>query len=77
MGRAHVVVEDRRTALRESGDVVLAVREGTLSEQSLIPLADVVAGRWNPSSDRPIVFKSSGMSWEDLIIARTLVDRVG
>lgn len=76
MGRAHVIVEDRRTALRESGDVVLAVREGTLPERSLIPLADVVTGRWSPSAGRPIVFKSSGMSWQDLVIAEALADRL-
>jgi len=73
MGRATVVVEDVATALREAGDVVLAVEEGTLSPADLVPMRDVVAGAITVPGDRPLVFKSVGMSWEDLVIAAAVV----
>lgn len=69
LGRATVVVEDGATALREAGDVVLAVAEGHLDPATLVALADVVAGRVHPPVDRPRVFKSVGMAWEDLVVA--------
>lgn len=68
MGRALVVVEDRATAMRECGDVVLAVHEGALRVDDLVPLADVVRGHAR-ATDRPNVFKGSGMSWQDLAVA--------
>ena len=39
VGRAVVVVEDVRTALSEAGDVVLAIAEGQLRDDELIPMA--------------------------------------
>ncbi|RYU10652.1 ornithine cyclodeaminase family protein [Nocardioides iriomotensis] len=75
MARATVVVEDRATALREAGDVVMAVAEGALAEQDLVPLRDLVAGTAVAPTGRPLVFKSVGMSWQDLVVARAVVDR--
>ena len=72
LGRAHVIVEDVPTALRESGDVVMAIADGALVADDLIPMADVIRGTTQLDSDRPIVFKSSGMSWEDLAIAAAI-----
>lgn len=74
MGRAQVVVEDAATALREAGDVVLAIEDGTLCEESLVPLADIVTGAVAPATDRPRVFKCVGMSWEDLAVAVGIVE---
>ena len=74
MGRAQVVVEDRATALREAGDVVLAVAEGALTEGDLVPLADVVTGAAAVDRSRPRVFKCVGMSWQDLAVAVGVVD---
>ncbi|HWK93365.1 MAG TPA: ornithine cyclodeaminase family protein [Luteimicrobium sp.] len=68
MRRAFVVVEDRATAMRECGDVVLAVDEGALRPDDLVPLADLVRGHAR-ATDRPNVFKGSGMSWQDLAVA--------
>lgn len=70
MGRAQIVVEDVTTALREAGDVVLAVRDGSLSPADLIPMADVVTGAVELHHEAPVVFKSTGMSWEDLVVAQ-------
>lgn len=75
MARATVVVEDRDTALREAGDVVLALGHG-LDAASLVPLADLVRGA-DVHVDRPRVFKSVGMSWQDLVVAAEVVRRAG
>ena len=74
LGRAQVIIEDTATALRESGDVILAIADGALTAEDLISLADVCCGRVALRADRPVVFKSSGMSWEDLVIAEAVVD---
>ncbi|MEU3018875.1 ornithine cyclodeaminase family protein [Nocardiopsis sp. NPDC007018] len=69
MGRSFVVVEESGAALRECGDVVLAIEEGTLTEADLVGLAPLVRGEVARRTDRPNVFKGSGMSWEDLAVA--------
>lgn len=71
--RAQVVVEDRATALREAGDVVQAVDHGAVAEEDLVDLAAVVAGRWTPDPERPLLFKTVGMGWQDLVTARALL----
>lgn len=74
MGAAHVMVEDVDAALREASDVTLAIAEGALSREDLIPMKDVVTGSVKLQRDRPIVFKTVGMPWEDLVVADA-VDR--
>jgi ornithine cyclodeaminase/alanine dehydrogenase-like protein (mu-crystallin family) len=76
LGRATVVVEDVATALREAGDVVLAIADGTLAWDDLVPMRDVVTGDFVVPTDRPLVFKSVGMSWQDLVIASAVVQDV-
>jgi ornithine cyclodeaminase/alanine dehydrogenase-like protein (mu-crystallin family) len=73
LGRATVVVEDVATALREAGDVVLAIAESTLTAADLVPMRDVLTGDVAPPTDRPLVFKSVGMSWQDLVVAAAVV----
>ena len=72
LGRASVVVEDVSTALREAGDVVLAIADGALTEEDLLPMRDVVTGATETPNDRPLVFKSVGMSWQDLVVAEAV-----
>lgn len=69
MGRAQVVVEERGSALRECGDVVLAIEEDALTADDLAGLAPLVRGEVTRRTDRPNVFKGSGMSWQDLAVA--------
>ncbi len=72
VSRAQVVVETRASALREAGDVIMAIAEGAITGDSLVELSDVVCGRTVLNFEEPILFKSSGMSWEDLVIARAI-----
>jgi ornithine cyclodeaminase/alanine dehydrogenase-like protein (mu-crystallin family) len=71
--RATVVVESRASALREAGDVIGAVAAGALSEDALVTLADVVCGQVVVDFERPRLFKSTGMAWEDAVVASALV----
>lgn len=67
MRQASVVVESVPAALREAGDVVQA------GVTDLITLTEVVLGRTVPD-DRPRVFKSVGMAWEDLVVAAAVYE---
>ncbi|MFW0109499.1 ornithine cyclodeaminase family protein [Rothia sp. P13129] len=73
---AEVIVEDRATALRECGDVICAIEDGVLSEEELYSLCDVVSERVKVQAGCPIVFKTSGMGWEDLTLAEAIVAAV-
>ena len=72
-----MVVEDVATALREAGDVVLAIADGTLTPAELLPMRDLLTGAVTVPADRPLVFKSVGMSWQDLVVAAAVVGRSG
>ncbi len=65
-----VVVETRESAMREAGDVVMAIQAGVLSKDQLIDLGEVV--RLQPSGGLT-VFKSAGMGWQDLVVAEALL----
>jgi ornithine cyclodeaminase len=65
--RATVVVESRASALREAGDVIAA----RIADADLVTLADVVRGR-AVDRGRPRLFKSTGMAWEDAVVASAL-----
>jgi ornithine cyclodeaminase len=69
LARATVVVEDPATALREAGEVALAVAEHAISSGDLVALADLVTGAAAADPGAPRVFKSVGMAWEDLVTA--------
>lgn len=73
VARASVVVESPPTALREAGDVVLAVRAGRLRPERLIGLAALVGGQQRPVPGRPRLFKSTGMAWEDAVIVDAIL----
>jgi ornithine cyclodeaminase/alanine dehydrogenase-like protein (mu-crystallin family) len=75
LGRATVVVEDVGTALREAGDVVLAIAEGALTPAALVPMRDVLTGTTAVPADSPLVVKTVGMSWQDLVVAEAVAAR--
>jgi ornithine cyclodeaminase len=73
LARSSVVVEDTATALREAGDVVLAIADGSLTAADLIPMRDLLTRTAAPASGRPLVVKTVGMSWEDVVVADAVV----
>jgi ornithine cyclodeaminase len=75
--RATVVVESRASALREAGDVILALDAGALDAGDLVTLAELIGGDAHPAPGRPRLFKSTGMSWEDAVVAAAVVDDLG
>jgi len=70
--RATIVVESRASALREAGDVILAIEAGATTQDELVTLAELIRGEARPDPARTRFFKSTGMSWEDAVIASTL-----
>jgi ornithine cyclodeaminase len=67
VARSTVVVESSASALREAGDVILAIRSGALNPHRLIPLRALVCGEQSPAPAAPRLFKSTGMAWEDAV----------
>lgn len=72
--RATVVVESRTSALREAGDVVLAIGSDATAADQLVTLAELIRGESKPPAGRPRFFKSTGMAWEDAVLAANLTD---
>ena len=68
--RATVVVESRASALSEAGDVIGAIESGALAADDLVTLRELVAGVEVPPG--PKLFKSTGMAWEDAVVAGAL-----
>ncbi|MFI6183323.1 ornithine cyclodeaminase family protein [Nonomuraea sp. NPDC051191] len=69
VARATVVVEARSAALEEAGDVIIPIRHGTITSGHLAGnLAELIAGGV-VAGPGPRVFKSTGMAWEDLVVA--------
>jgi ornithine cyclodeaminase len=71
--RATVIVEDPATALRECGDVVMAIRDGALRADRLVPMRTAV--RDGIARRGPVLFKGSGMAWQDLVVAQAVLAR--
>ena len=68
VGRCTVYVEDVDTALREAGDVVMAIGEGTCSASNLRTLRSLAVDGPAPA-DGPTLYKTTGMGREDLVVA--------
>jgi ornithine cyclodeaminase len=74
--RASVVVETREVAFAEAGDLLIPIREGVIDAAHVVAeLADVVRGAAVRRSPQDVtLFKSVGMAFEDLVVARAVVD---
>jgi ornithine cyclodeaminase/alanine dehydrogenase-like protein (mu-crystallin family) len=70
--RATIVVESRASALREAGDVILAIGSGATAAEELVTLAELVRGDATLPEAGPRLFKSTGMSWEDAVVVAAL-----
>ncbi|WP_346844266.1 ornithine cyclodeaminase family protein [uncultured Rothia sp.] len=76
MARSQVILEDRATAERECGDIIQAVEEGKLSYEHTVNMRDVILGNASLNRESPIIFKFSGMGWEDLAIAHAVFQKL-
>ena len=76
--RARVVVETREAALAEAGELAIPIGEGVFGPDHVVAdLAEVVRGAHVRTSPSEVtVFKSVGLGFEDLIVARAAVDAV-
>ncbi len=74
--RSRVVVETREVALAEAGDLLIPIQEGVVQAGHIVAdLAETVRGAdVRRSSEDITLFKSVGMGFEDLIVARAVVD---
>ncbi|MET0702347.1 MAG: ornithine cyclodeaminase family protein, partial [Mycobacterium sp.] len=76
MGSARLVVDSRPTALAKSGDVLMAIDEGHLTEGDVaVELGDVIVtpGLGRRGDDDITLFNSVGIGLQDLATACTLV----
>jgi len=78
MRRGRIVVETREAALAEAGDLLLPLKAGVIDEAAIVAdLAEVVRGAGVRASDDDItIFKSVGIAFEDLVVARAAADRL-
>jgi ornithine cyclodeaminase len=77
IGRAAVIVESRASARREAGDLIIAAAAGRLDLDGVVTLRELVDGADMRAGRRPVVFKSTGMSWEDAVVAVMVAARAG
>lgn len=76
MQHAYVAVEDRPTAMRDAGDIVMAISEGFMAENDIdADLRELVRGA-AVDTRSPRVFKSVGMAWQDAVVANAILARV-
>ena len=73
--RARVVVETREAALAEAGELAIPIGRGTFGPEHVVAdLAEVVRGaRVRTAPTDVTVFKSVGLAFEDLMVARAAV----
>lgn len=73
VGRSQVVVECRRVAGSEAGDVLVAVEAGMLRLDDVVTMHELFTGATPAATDRPRIVKTCGMGWQDLAVARLAV----
>ena len=72
---AQVIVEDAEAARREAGDAAIAVEKAALAWEDVATMAEVVRGDVALDPARRVVFKTVGMPWEDLTVARVIASQ--
>jgi ornithine cyclodeaminase len=77
LAHARVVVDSRAAAFQESGDIIMAEREGRFAKEQVVELGEVTGGRapGRASPSEITVFKSLGLAVEDLVAARLAYQR--
>ena len=78
IARARVYVDSRAGALKESGDLLLPIREGAINDRHIVAeLGELVAGKaaGRIAASGVTIFKSLGMAVEDVVAAQLVVER--
>jgi ornithine cyclodeaminase len=78
VARASVFVDSRRAALAEAGDLIQPIRQGLITEDSIVAeLGEVVAGTrpGRRSAQETTLFKSVGLAVQDAVAAGVIVRR--
>jgi len=75
IARSQVIVETQSHVLIEGGDVIIPIKEGAITIDHVASIRDLVIGEVEVDRSRPRVFKSSGMPWEDLVVAAEVYRR--
>ncbi|HKE59202.1 MAG TPA: ornithine cyclodeaminase family protein [Pyrinomonadaceae bacterium] len=78
MAAARIFVDRRESALNESGDYVLAAREGLIGPESILAeIGEVLIGEKNgrTAADEITLFKSLGLAIEDVASAQYLLSK--
>lgn len=72
---ATVIVEDVAVAMREAGDVVQAIAEGFIEKSALVSLQEAVTTSIDyTQAPGRVVFKTTGMPWEDVVVAAAAIN---
>ncbi|WP_042355498.1 ornithine cyclodeaminase family protein [Bacillus rubiinfantis] len=68
---------DTLDAIKESGDIIQPLQNNWLEPSQIVAFSKIVTGKVSPvySSDRPTVFKSTGMALFDLIVADAIYQK--
>jgi ornithine cyclodeaminase/alanine dehydrogenase-like protein (mu-crystallin family) len=76
VARSRLVVEHREAALAEAGDLIIPIAEGAItSDHILADLGQLARGAEVRRSEEDVtLFKSVGIAFEDLVIARAVLD---
>jgi ornithine cyclodeaminase/alanine dehydrogenase-like protein (mu-crystallin family) len=77
--RGKLVVETREAAMAEAGDILIPMQAGRIGASAIVAdLAEVVKGAPVRTSPEDVtIFKSVGVAFEDLVVARAAADRMG
>lgn len=75
IARSQVIVEDLGHVQIEGGDIMMAIDEGAITLDHVSTIRELVTGAVDVDRTRTRVFKSSGMPWEDLVIAAEVFKR--
>ncbi|WP_045739934.1 ornithine cyclodeaminase family protein [Actinoplanes rectilineatus] len=76
LARARLIVDSRATALAKSGEVLLAIAEGHITEDDLTDLGQVIVGAapGRTGDDDITLFNSVGLGLQDVVTAGLLVE---
>ncbi|HUL71517.1 MAG TPA: ornithine cyclodeaminase family protein [Vicinamibacterales bacterium] len=78
ISRARVYVDSRAAALKESGDLLLPIKEGAITDRHIVgELGELAAGKvpGRIAASGVTIFKSLGLAVEDVVAARLAVER--